>query len=60
MLAASLALSGRLNDAREALRRVFELDPTCTLKTLYARFGHSEKVRARFYEGLPQAGMPEK
>jgi tetratricopeptide (TPR) repeat protein len=59
MLAASLALSGRLDEARQAIRRVFELDPTCTLKTLYVRFGHSEKARARFYDGLRQAGMPE-
>ena len=59
MLTASLALSGRLGEAREAILRVFELDPTCTLKTLYSRFGHSERARARFYGGLREAGMPE-
>src|SRR5262245_24167904 len=59
MLAASLALNDRLDEAGEALRRVLDLDPSCTLETLYARFGHSESARARFYEGLRQAGMPE-
>jgi adenylate cyclase len=59
MLTAGLTLTGRLDEAREALRRVLELDPNCTLKTLYLRFGHSETARARFYDGLRQAGMPE-
>jgi hypothetical protein len=36
-----------------------ELDPTCSLATMYLRFGHSEKARARFYDGLRKAGMPE-
>jgi tetratricopeptide (TPR) repeat protein len=59
MLAAGLALAGRLDEARAALRRVLELDPTCSLATMYLRFGHSEKARARFYDGLRKAGMPE-
>jgi TolB-like protein len=59
MLAAGLALAGRLDEARVALRRVLELDPTCSLTTMYLRFGHSEQARARFYDGLRKAGMPE-
>jgi adenylate cyclase len=59
MLAAGLALAGRLEEARDALRHVLELDPTCTLETMYLRFGHSETARARFYDGLRKAGMPE-
>lgn len=59
MLAASLALAGRLDEASAALRRVLELDPTCSLATMYLRFGHSEQARARFYDGLRKAGMPE-
>jgi TolB-like protein/Tfp pilus assembly protein PilF len=59
MLAASLALAGRRDEASAALRRVLELDPTCSLATMYLRFGHSERARARFYDGLRKAGMPE-
>jgi adenylate cyclase len=59
MLAASLALAGRLDEARAALNRVLELDPTCSLGTMFLRFGHSEKARARFYDGLRKAGMPD-
>jgi len=59
MLSATLALAGRLEEARDALRRVLELDPSCTLETMYLRFGHSETARARFYDGLRKAGMPE-
>jgi TolB-like protein/Flp pilus assembly protein TadD len=59
MLTAALALNGRLDEARAALRRVLELDPTCSLRTILLRFGHSEKGRARFFDGLRRAGMPE-
>ena len=59
MLTAALALTRRLDEAREALRRVLELDPTCSLQTILLRFGHSEKARARFFDGLRRAGMPE-
>jgi TolB-like protein/tetratricopeptide (TPR) repeat protein len=59
MLAAALALTGQLEQARAAFERVRVLDPECTIQSLYLRFGHSESARARFYEGLRKAGMPE-
>lgn len=59
MLTSALALLGKLDEARDALLRVLELDPTCSLETIYLRFGHSEEARARFYEGLRKAGMPD-
>ena len=58
MLCSALALSGRMDEASVALKRVLELDPTCSLRTLQARFGHSEKARKRFFEGLSRAGLP--
>jgi adenylate cyclase len=58
-LTASLALAGQFDEARAAFRRGLELDPTCSLQSLYLRFGHSEKARARYFEGLRKAGMPE-
>jgi TolB-like protein/tetratricopeptide (TPR) repeat protein len=59
MLAAALALSGQCGQARQAFERVQVLDPDCTVQSLYLRFGHSETARARFYEGLRRAGMPD-
>jgi adenylate cyclase len=59
MLAAALALNGQLDEAHAALRRVLALDSTCSLRTMYVRFGHSEKARARFYCGLRKAGMAD-
>jgi pimeloyl-ACP methyl ester carboxylesterase len=35
-----------------------QLDPTCSLETI-SRFGYSEEARARYFEGLRKAGMPE-
>lgn len=58
-LTGSLALTGQLDEARVALRRALELDPTCSLKSIYLRIGYSEKARARYFEGLRKAGMPE-
>jgi TolB-like protein/Tfp pilus assembly protein PilF len=59
MLTAGLALTGQLEEARTAVRRLLDLDPTCSLTTVYLRFGHSERARARFFEGLRKAGIPE-
>jgi len=58
VLTASLALTGQLDEARVALRRVLELDPTCSLQNII-RYGLSENARARYFEGLRRAGMPE-
>ena len=59
MLTAGLALAGHLDEARTALRQLLELDPTCSLETIYLRFGHTEKARTRYFEGLRKVGMRE-
>src|SRR5262249_55342169 len=58
-LTAALALAGHVDEARFVLRRVLQLDPTCSLEGIL-RFGYSEKARARYFEGLLIAGMPER
>jgi TolB-like protein len=58
-LASALALAGYLDEAKSAVQRVLELDPTCSLTSMNIRFGYTEKGRKRFYRGLLQAGMPE-
>jgi TolB-like protein/tetratricopeptide (TPR) repeat protein len=57
-LAAALALSGHLDEATNAISRVNELDPTCSLESMSHRVGYSEKARARLFEGWRRAGMP--
>jgi TolB-like protein/pimeloyl-ACP methyl ester carboxylesterase/tetratricopeptide (TPR) repeat protein len=56
-LAAGLALAGQLDEARVTLGRVLKLDPTCSLESIL-RYGYSEMARARYFEGLRRAGMP--
>ena len=58
VLTASLALSGRIDEARVALRSLLELDPTCSVNSLL-RFGYSPQSRRRYFQGLRKAGMPE-
>jgi pimeloyl-ACP methyl ester carboxylesterase len=57
-LAAALALAGQLDEARIALRRLLELDPTSSLESIL-RFGYSEEARARYFQGLLRAGIPQ-
>ena len=57
--AAALALAGRLDEAKGAAHRLLELDPTCSIATIEARYGHSQRASVRYYEGLRRAGLPE-
>jgi TolB-like protein len=59
-VAASHALAGRLDLARNALSRLREIDPALRVSGLQelAPFRHSEDL-ARFAEGLRRAGLPE-
>ena len=57
VLAASLALAARLDEAKAALQRVLELDPGCTISNIRARYGVREMRRS--LDGLRKAGMPE-
>jgi hypothetical protein len=54
-----LALAGQLDEARNAVSRVRELDPTCSIDAMRVRLGYSEKAGARIFEGWRKAGMPE-
>ncbi len=58
-LSAALALSGQLADARNALRRVLELDPACSVTTMATRIGYCDTARRRLFDGWRRAGMPE-
>jgi len=58
VLTASLGLTGQLEEARLALRRLLELDPTCSVNSVL-RFGYSDQARGRYLEGLSKAGMSE-
>jgi adenylate cyclase len=58
-LAAALAMSGQLDEARAALRQMLVLDPECTVQTMARRVGYSEQTGARIFAGWRKAGMPE-
>ena len=58
-LSAALALSGHLDEARNAMSQVLELDPTCSISSMAHRVGYVQKARVRLFEGWRQAGMRE-
>jgi adenylate cyclase len=58
-LSAALALSGHIDEARNAMSQVMELDPTCSISSMTHRVGYIEKARVRLFEGWRQAGMPD-
>jgi TolB-like protein/tetratricopeptide (TPR) repeat protein len=59
-LASSLALLGRSDEARDAVRRVVEIDPTCSMQAMRTRFGGAyQRGSVRYLSGLRLAGLPE-
>ncbi|MBX3502634.1 MAG: adenylate/guanylate cyclase domain-containing protein [Alphaproteobacteria bacterium] len=63
-LAAALAHMGRLEEARDAMRRVLEIMPSYSLSTIKASSGQRsmikrEEDKERFRAGLRLAGVPE-
>ena len=59
-LAANCALSGRLDEAREAITQARRLDPDLRLSNLKDRIGPFRPTDyVRFVEGLRLAGLPE-
>jgi hypothetical protein len=58
-LAAALVLSGKLQDAREALRTLRELEPGLTAGALRERYpGRGSPQAGRFIDALSAAGLP--
>jgi tetratricopeptide (TPR) repeat protein len=58
-LAVAQALSGRLPEARETIRRVRELEPGLTVSAFRARYpGRDSPQFTRFAEALQAAGLP--
>jgi tetratricopeptide (TPR) repeat protein len=58
-LAAALALSGRLGEARETMGRLRELEPALTAGTFLARYpGRDSSHAGRFVSALLDAGLP--
>jgi TolB-like protein/class 3 adenylate cyclase/Tfp pilus assembly protein PilF len=60
MVAASAALSGDLDRAREGLKKLAGLDPTMSISKLQSYFPlRRPEDTARYTEGLRKAGLPE-
>jgi adenylate cyclase len=60
IVAASHALSGRLEEARKAMVRLCEIDPACRIANLkdFTPLRRPEDM-ARYIEGMRKAGLPE-
>ena len=58
-LTAGLALAGHLSEAKDAVRRLLELDPSCSISAVAARYGLSDQATVRYFDGLRRAGLPE-
>jgi adenylate cyclase len=58
-MAASLALLGRLCEAREAVRQLREAYPDISIAKIMAITPHRGDYLERYAEGLRRAGMPE-
>jgi adenylate cyclase len=58
-LASALAHLGRDAEAREALARLLEIDPTYTMSGRTSRVGKPNPNLKLLYEGLRKAGLPE-
>jgi tetratricopeptide (TPR) repeat protein len=59
-LAAALVLSGRLDEARETMRMLREMEPALTVAAFRARYpGRESPHAARFAAALQAAGLPE-
>jgi TolB-like protein/Flp pilus assembly protein TadD len=57
--AAALALTGQMDEAQAAIRRLLAIDPACTLTAMAVRYGYTEAARARYFEGMRKAGLPQ-
>lgn len=57
--AAALALTGQMDEARTATKRLLAIDPRCTLTAMAVRYGYTDAARARYFEGMRKAGLPE-
>ena len=58
-LAACLGLLGRINEARDAARRLCEAHPDITVSKIIAITPHRSDYLRRYAEGLRRAGLPE-
>jgi tetratricopeptide (TPR) repeat protein len=58
-MAASLALLGRISEAREAVRKLREGYPDITISKIVAITPHRGDYVRRYAEGLRRAGLPE-
>lgn len=59
VLAAILALTGRLEEAQASMATLLRLAPTMSLTRMKSMPTWSEAARTRYFEGLRLAGMPE-
>ncbi len=59
VLAAALALTGQLDEARNAMRRLLAIDPSCTLAIMTVRQGYADKAKVRYFDGMRKAGLAE-
>lgn len=58
-LVAALAHLGRMEEAREALRKRLELEPGLTLRVMQQRVTYRPEHAALYLDGLRKAGLPE-
>ena len=59
VLAASLALTGMLHEAQSAMATLLQLEPGLSLSRMKSMRAWTDSARARYFEGLRLAGLPE-
>jgi hypothetical protein len=59
VLAASLTLTGKFEEAQTAMATLLRLEPNISLTRMKSMRAWTEAARPRYFEGLRLAGIPE-
>jgi hypothetical protein len=41
------------------MRRMLEIDPSCSVTDMKIRYGYTQEAAARYFDGMRKAGLPD-